>query len=155
METERLGTHAGKDVFLILCTLQGLIQDELGFSSAGFVAVILLGEKAWETRQVYAALRRLYLEKANYLMFHGLKAEKAHDIADQVRIELPIDVETEANVIFTTWHTEESIQPVVWEALHASIPAEDRISAWSAYAFFCLDEQQREDARAELNRLIV
>ena len=80
-------------------------------------------------------IRTLLSKGACYLMFVGTNSEKAHDLADQIKIEFENDLD---NTIITTWHHDDSLQEVLESALFGACPTEGYDFAGTSYVFIPL-----------------
>lgn len=129
-----VSNYDGKKVYLY--TAQKLFSGDFKLPEPYFVCTFFFHNTNWDKDDLAKILGRLIKGGCVYFIFHGIRCEEAHDIADAVILELQSSQVTDENVKMTTWHEKESLEDVVFFTLSAALPAEDYEDSFSSYLIF-------------------
>lgn len=92
-------------------------------------AIVLMRE--WDAKWLRTVLYTLLVKGAVYFVFHGVRCEEAHDLADSVRdiFYLPGG----EDVVMTTWHHSQPLVDTLWYLAYSAIPTEGYCSDQKRY----------------------
>ncbi|MBZ5508999.1 MAG: hypothetical protein LAO78_26360 [Acidobacteriia bacterium] len=134
---ERIAHYKFDDDFpektVSLCMAQTLEELPTLITPSGPHFVLLIAMDATEIRNhsICAVAERLLDRGAIYVCAWGPECRKVEDAFDEAIVQRNPD-ETDRNVVFTTAHSQESIEEAVWFFLNCAWPAED-------YVYTCSD----------------
>jgi hypothetical protein len=72
-------------------------------------------------------VEKLLAQGAVYVCAWGPACERVHDCFDYAIVDMELSgamSEEEDALVMTTWHTDEDLDNVLWEALYASLPSD-------------------------------
>jgi hypothetical protein len=124
---EQLGVYTdedfpgGKSLFSVGVSALADLSGALQVPSRHFALLLAGDAQGWSDEDILASARKLIAKGLAVLVAWGPDCERVHDLFDQARDP----EESDASVILTTWHGDETLDETLWYFVGCASAADD------------------------------
>jgi len=141
-----IGDLGGKKVYYNCAFSISEAQKTATMPQPYFSCTIFLHRSRWAKQDLQKFLGHLLKHGCVYLAFHGDGCEAAHDLADELSLEMAgEELPREETAVLTTWHEDESEEDVVAHSLRSAWPAAAYEKQFSSRLFVSIGRTTEND----------
>jgi hypothetical protein len=110
-----------KDIFLCPGATIDILAVQITPSSPCFGLLLAMDAQSMASDQIGELAEKIMDKGLAYLCAWGPDCERVHDIFDEIEVQRDLKGQN-ANVIMTTWHSDESLEESLWFFVNSAFP---------------------------------